>query len=77
MLSFSSKMEYKKGIICRIANHLIYTFNCYLSNELGFESRKRFEVKRSQLTDLRDSDTLCDDSDIHSSPGILRDISRL
>lgn len=25
---------------------------------------KKIEVKRSQLTDLRDSDTLCDDSDM-------------
>lgn len=30
----------------------------------AIESRRRFEVKRSQLTDLRDSDTLCDDSDM-------------
>ena len=30
----------------------------------ALESRKKIEVKRSQLTDLRDSDTLCDDSDM-------------
>lgn len=30
----------------------------------AIKSREGFEVKRPQLTDLRNSDTLCDDSDM-------------